>query len=114
MLNTDIVPNDIPLLLSRKSMKRVGMTINFKNGQAITFGEPIQLINIKYGNYKIPICSYNTILTNITTGTDIAVILIATNKTKSKIAQKLYHQFAHLSSDKLLKLLNYAEDPWKK
>ena len=47
MLNTDIVPNDIPLLLSRKSMKRVGTTINFKNGQAITFGEPIQLINIK-------------------------------------------------------------------
>ena len=37
MLNTDIVPSDIPLLLSRKSMKRAGMTIDFKNDQAVAF-----------------------------------------------------------------------------
>ena len=42
MLNTGIVPSDIPLLLSRKSMKRVGMTIDFKNDRAIAFGELIQ------------------------------------------------------------------------
>ena len=39
MLNTNIVLSDIPLLLSRMSIKRAAMTIDFKNDQAITFRE---------------------------------------------------------------------------
>ena len=106
MLHTDIVPSEIPLLLSRKSMKRAGMTIDFKNDQEIAFGEQIQSMNTKLGHYTIPICPYNTILNNIAADTNTAVVLIARNKTKTNIAQKLHHQFAHPSSDKLLK-------PWK-
>ena len=30
-LNIDVVPNDITLLLSKKSMKTANMTLNFKN-----------------------------------------------------------------------------------
>ena len=112
MLNTDIVSSDIPMLLSRKSMKRAGMTIDFKNDQAVAFGEQIQLMNTKSGHYTIPIHPYNTILNNIVTGTNTAVVLKATSKTKTKIAHKLHHQFAHPSSGKLLKLLNSA-DLWK-
>ena len=109
MLNTDIVPSDIPLLLSRKSMKRAGMTIDFKNDQAVAFGEQIQLMNTKLGYYTIPIHPYNTILNNIATGTNTAVVLKATSKTKIKTAHKLHHQFAHPPSGKLLKLLNSAD-----
>ena len=112
MLNTDIITSDITLLLStKKSMKRAGMTIDFKNDHAIAFGEQIQVMNTKPGHYTIPICPYSTILNNIAAGANTAVVLIATSKTKTKIAQKLHHQFAHPSSDKLLKLLNSAEDP---
>ena len=111
MLNTDTVPNDIPPLLSRKSMKRADITTDFKNDQAIEFGEQIQLMNTKSRHYTIPTRPYNTILNNIATGTNIAVVLLATSKTKTNIAQKLHHQFAHPSSDKLLKLLNSAGDP---
>ena len=39
MLNTEIVPSDIPLLLSRKFMKRAGMAIDYKSDQAIPFVE---------------------------------------------------------------------------
>ena len=39
MLNTEIVPSDIPLLLSRKFIKRAGMEIDFKSDQAIPFVE---------------------------------------------------------------------------
>ena len=112
MLNTDIVPSDIPLLLSRKSMKRAGMTIDFKNDQAVAFPQKIRLINTKSGHSTIPIRPYNTILNNIATGTNTVVVLIATSETKTKIIQKLHSQFTHLSSDKLLKLLNSAGDPW--
>ena len=103
MFNTEIVPRDIPLLLSRKYDN---MVIDFKNDQAIAFGEHIQLMNTKSGHYTIPISPDSTILNNITTGTNKVVVLIATSKTKVKIAQKLHCQSAHPSSHKLLKLLN--------
>ena len=96
MLNTDIVASDIPLLLSRKSVKRTVMTIDFKNDEAVPSGKQIQLMNTKSGHYMLPICHYNTILNNITTGTNTAVDLIATSKTKTEIAQELHCQFAHL------------------
>ena len=85
MLNTDIVPSDIPLFLSRKSMKRAAMT-RLKNNQVIAFGEQIQLMNTKSGHYTTQIRSYNTTLNSIATGTNTAVVLIATSKTKTEIA----------------------------
>ena len=93
-------------------MKRADMTIDFKKDQAIAFREQIQLMNTKSGHYTIPIRPYNTILNNIATSTNTAVVLIAT-KTKTEIAQKLHRQFAHASSGKQLKLLNSAWDPSK-
>ena len=104
ILNTDIVPSDIPLLLPRKSMKK-------KNTDA--FGRQTQLMNTKSGHDTIPIHPYSTILNNIATGTNKAVVLKETSKTETEIVQKLHRQFAHPSSDKLLKLLNSAGDPWK-
>ena len=53
LLNTGIVPSDIPLLLSGKSMKRAGMTIDFTNDEPIAFREQIQLMNTKSGHYTI-------------------------------------------------------------
>ena len=97
--------------ISLLPLKREGMTIDLKNDQAIAFVEQIQLINTKSGHYAIPIRPYNTILNNIATGTNTAVVLIGTCKTKIKIALKLHCQFVHPSSDKLLKLLNSAGDP---
>ena len=68
-------------------------------------------MNTKPGHYTIPIHPYSTILNNTAAGTNTAVVLIATSKTKTKITQKRHHQFAHPSPDKLLKLLNSAEHP---
>ena len=77
-LNIDVVPKDIPLLLSKKSMKTANMTLNFKNDNAIIFGEPEQLIVTKLGHYAIPISPYNKILNNVTNGSNANVTLIAT------------------------------------
>lgn len=44
MLNTDVVVRDIPLLLSRKSMKNADMTLDLKNDKVTIFGETIRLI----------------------------------------------------------------------
>ena len=115
MLNTDIVPNDIPLLLSRKSMKKADMTLDFKNDCAVIFGNQVQLITTQSGHYAIPICPHNTILNNVTSGANPNITLIATEENKSKydIALKLHRQFAHPSTNKLLKLVNSAGEPWR-
>ena len=63
-------------------MKMVGMTIDFNNDQSIVFAEQSQLKKTKSVHYTIPIRPYNTVLNNITTGKNTAVVLIATCKKK--------------------------------
>ena len=68
VLNTDIVASDISLLLSRKSMKKANMTIDFKNDHTVIFNQSIQLPVTKSGHYAIPINPYKTIPNNVTSG----------------------------------------------
>ena len=56
MLNTGIVASDIPLLISRKSMKKADMTLDFKNYNVMISGESIQLMVTKSGSGAIPVC----------------------------------------------------------
>ena len=106
MLNTDIVASGKPLLLSRKSMKK----LDFKNGHVVILDQSIQLI---VWLIAIPISPYKTILNNVTSGVNTNVTLVATgnNESKNDIAIKLHWQFAHPSHEKLLKLLNSAGNP---
>ena len=115
MLNTDIVGSDITLLLSRKSMKKANITLDFKNDHAVIFDQSIQLLVTKSGHYAIPINRYKTILNNVTSGvnaTNVTLVATENNKLKNDIAIKLHRQFAHPLPEKLLKLLNSAGDPW--
>ena len=66
MLNTNIVVSDIPLLISRKSMKKANMALDFKNDHVFIFDQSIQLLVTKSGHYGIPINPYRTILNNQT------------------------------------------------
>ena len=112
-INTDIMPNDIPLLLSRQAMKKAGMTIDFENDQAIVFGRHEKLITTSSGHYALPITSYCKLINNVTAGSNENILLVNKNqKSKRDIALKLHRQFAHPAPDKLVKLLNSAGQPW--
>ena len=54
-IHADIVPSNIPLLLSKESMKRANMKLNFENDTITAFKQPINFIVTKSGNYAIPI-----------------------------------------------------------
>ena len=99
MVNTDVVTSDIPLLLSKK----LDMTLDFKNDNALVFDESIQLIVTKSGHYARPITRYKTILNNVVIGVNKNVTVLATDTNKSKydIALKLHRQFASPSPDRL-------------
>ena len=112
MLNKDIAGSDIPLLLARKSMKKVDMTLDLKNDNAIVFGKSVKLITTKSSHYTIPISPYKTVLNNLTTGinTSITPITTQTNKLKYDTASKLDSHFAHPPTERIVKLLNSAGD----
>ena len=55
MIKTNVVNNDIPLLLSRDSMKKGNMIMNFKTDKAVILGEEIPLHSTKCGHYCIPL-----------------------------------------------------------
>ena len=106
MLNTVMVASDIPLLLSRKAMKKANMTLDFKSDHAIIFDQSIQLLVTKPGHYAIPINPYK----NVTLGVNRNVTL----KQQKIINQKQYsYKTTHPSPKTLLKLLNSAGDPWQ-
>ena len=84
MLNTDMLASDIQLLLSRKTMKKANMTLDFKN-DAIVFGESVKLITTKSGHYTIPISPYEAVLNNLKTGINTYITLITTYTNQNMI-----------------------------
>ena len=64
-IQTDVIENDIPLFLSKSSMKKAEMTLDFQNDIANAFGEKIQIPVIKTssGHYAIPITKAKQIIT---------------------------------------------------
>ena len=112
-IKADIVEAEIPLLLSKASMKKAGMQIDFENDKATAFGESIPLQTTNTGLYHFPITKPTQIMQTVTNNPSESVTLIATRaKTNSEIATKLHRTFAHPASDKLLKLINNAGPQW--
>ena len=54
-LTTDVVDNNIPLLLSRRSMKRIGMVLDFKNDIVRINDRAMKLKVTNTGHYALPL-----------------------------------------------------------
>ena len=55
LLTTDVISFDIPLLLSKESMKQANTVIDFKNDYIELFGKNINLLFTSSGHYCIQI-----------------------------------------------------------
>ena len=62
-IQTDVTENNIPVLLSKSSMKKAKMTLDFQNDIANAFGEKIPLITTSSGHYAIVITKVKQIIT---------------------------------------------------
>ena len=107
-LRTDVVKEDIPLLLSRKSMKNAGTILDTKNDEVIMLDEKIPLIVTSTDHYAIPISLNRKILEDKTA--QIVLRVTKANMSVKEIAIKLHKQFAHPSEERLLRLINNSED----
>ena len=111
-MHVDIVPSNIPLLLSKESMKQANMKLNFKNDTLTAVGQPINLIVTKREHYTIPITNNKHILSDLNSTDQQNTPTLTNNKSDKDIAIKIYRQFANPTSNKLIKLINSASQEW--
>ena len=110
-IKTDIVDTDLPLLLSKQSMKEAGTKLDFHSDTVNMFGEDIPLRFTSSGHYCIPISAKHEILNNKEkVFLTIKDLDSKTIEEKERIADKLHKQFGHpLDSYKLKKLVKEAK-----
>ena len=113
LISTDIVDRDIPLLLSRESMKRANMAIDFKTDVAEVFDSKVRLNVTKSGHYTLPLTKPAQLLTALGCKADVNVTLhVASEMKVEDQAKKIHKQFAHAPLDRLLNLVKTAGEPW--
>ena len=115
-IEADVVKNELPLLLSRQSMKRAEMIINFSNDTVNVGGKDIiKLTGMTSGHYCLLLFHDSS--------SNCKIVLHAVNfKTmtvdeKKKKAAKLHRQFSHASKEKLIQLVknsNYNDKDFQK
>ena len=112
-IETDVVPCDLPLLLSKYSMQKANTKLDFENNKATMFGREIDLTFTTSGHYCIPLGRLsNAMQSKDDESSNLKVVLLNSSKLdsslsvdKKKIAVKLHKQFSHPRSNKLHKLL---------
>ena len=106
IIEVDVVASDIPLLISKPSMSRLGMKIDFSNNQAEVCGEIMSLRCTTSGHYCIPLSYFVSESCNFVF--NIEHLCGSTVDEKKKKALKLHRQFCHASSERLIRLLKNA------
>jgi len=103
-LEVEVVDAEIPLLVSKDTMKNIGMQLDFEHDTAVIDGEEIQLACTTSGHYCMPLNVFCVDAGNIV----LKVNEIDTLDKKQKLskAMKLHRQFGHAKASRLLKLIS--------
>ena len=108
VLEVHVVDSDIPLLLSLKTMKSMGLHINFETDQVEIGGNKFNLEMTTTGHYTIPLqstldfCSEECIINTV------EQCIKSPDMGVRKKARKLHRRFGHASSNRIIKLLRNA------
>ncbi|KAK6187111.1 hypothetical protein SNE40_005204 [Patella caerulea] len=106
-ITTEVVDADIPLLLSKTSLKRAETVLDLNNDRAMMFNREIQLNFTSTGHYCIDI----TPTENGQNKFHNEILLfeeVQSKEQKMTLLMKLHLQFGHASSERLKKLLKSA------
>ena len=102
-VQVEIVKENIPLLLSKDSLKKAGTVLDMINDKAIMFGKDVPLHFSTNGHYAIDILGENTESQDF-----CEQILVfekdVPEKTKQKQMIKIHKQFGHASAENLMKI----------
>lgn len=104
-LSVDVVDNEIPLLISRKTMKSLGMKLNFESDSVEIGKKKIKLYTSSTGHYCLPLTLWDLDVLENNIILHTVDLNSLTKKEKEKKAMKLHRQFAHAPKERLVKLL---------
>ena len=108
---TELIKKDIPLLLSKASLKKAGACLDLKNDKALKFGQEIQLQLTSSGHYCVDIKSAKDFERKpyLLSSHEVLMINDEMNPSeKKKKLVKLHKQFGHSSFERLKNLLKNA------
>ena len=103
-LSAEIVESDVPLLLSKDTMKTLKANMNFETDSMTIFGKQHKLLCTSSGHYAIPIrpaCSSDDFLKT----KEGHVVLFNSGNDLEATARKLHQQFSHPSDKRLIDLV---------
>ena len=108
-IETDVIDNNLPLLLSKSAMQKAATKIDFKNNKVTMFGKVQDLHFTTSGHYCIPLDRKHKIINyEDQNATKVMFTNTLDNKTsqeKKSVAMKLHKQFCHPRTFRLRKLL---------
>ena len=104
-VESDVVNTDIPMLLSRPSMKKAGTHINFKDDTVTMFGNKQKIDVTSSGHYSVSLNSNSKVLNDVVALNSKVTLHAENDSSTESIALKLHCQFSHPSSDRLVKLV---------
>ena len=111
MIETDVVEGDIPLLFGKEAMKKAGANLDCKNDTLRILGETLNLEVTESGHYALPLGKERQTIADMSRGVDPKLTLVMKNMSDKEMAIKLHRQFAHPSSERLIKLVeNQGQD----
>ena len=104
-VKTDVVDSDIPLLLSRSSMKKAKVKMDLENDTAVILGKDVALNLTSSGHYCIPIDKTETVEAHEVNSVKLEELSFSEQKSA---LLKLHRQFAHPTRTRLAALLKDA------
>ena len=105
IIDTDVVEGDIPLLFGKEAMKKAGVNLDCKNDTLEILGETVNLEVTESGHYALPLGKKRQTITDVARGESAKLTLVMKNISEKEMALKLHRQFAHPSSERLIKLV---------
>ena len=104
LLKTEVVKKDIPLLLSKNSLKRAKGKMNYEDDTIEIFGRRQPMIQTPSGHYGIEI-STKLPLDNMNIKHEVLFAQLESSKDKKKIAKKLHTTLGHPKSKRLIDMI---------
>ena len=105
-IETEVINANVPMLLSKESMKSACTVINFNTDQIEMLGETHSLVSTSSGHYAIPLTQLSN--SNLQSKQNHISLICKNNENPEntkKIADKLHRQFCHCSAEKLKQLI---------
>ncbi len=103
-ITLDIIQSDIPLLLSKSEMKRLGISLNMKDDSGTINGKPLVLTTTSAGHYVVDLLQENEMIETV----NITELENDNEKEQIKALAKIHKQFGHRPKKVFVTILKEA------